>query len=153
MTLADPVQQSLLDSEDPCVRYRALVEVFGVDPAAAEARRQRKAIRTSDRAARLLSPRGPDGRMQGVYSKYTGAHWVLADLADMGYPPADADLAPLRDQVYEFWLDPERTRERIVDREAARYKSRSGVPIIDGRPRRCASQEGNALSRENQIKS
>jgi hypothetical protein len=83
--------------------------------------------------------------MPGVYSKYTGAHWVLADLADIGYPPGDASLIALRDQVYELWLDPERTRERVVDREAARYKSRSGVPIIRGRARRCASQEGNAL--------
>jgi len=32
-----------------------------------------------------------------------------------------------------------------VDREAARYKSKPGVPIIEGRARRCASQEGNAL--------
>ena len=24
--------------------------------------------------------------LSGVYSKYTGAHWVFADLADMGYP-------------------------------------------------------------------
>jgi len=83
--------------------------------------------------------------MPGVYAKYTGAHWVLAHLADMGYPPGDAALAPLRDQVYDYWLSPTRTRERIVDREAARYKSRPGVPVIDGRPRRCASQEGNAL--------
>ena len=83
--------------------------------------------------------------MPSVYAKYTGAHWVLADLADIGYPPGDASLAPLRDQVYEFWLDPERTRERVVEREAARYKSRPGVPIIDGRARRCASQEGNTL--------
>jgi hypothetical protein len=83
--------------------------------------------------------------MPSVYAKYTGAHWVLADLADIGYPPSDASLAPLRDQVYETWLAPERTRERVVAREAARYKSRPGVPIIDGRPRRCASQEGNAL--------
>lgn len=51
----------------------------------------------------------------------------------------------MRDQVYEFWLDPERTRERVVPREAARLKSRPGVPIIQGRARRCASQEGNAL--------
>jgi hypothetical protein len=83
--------------------------------------------------------------MPGVYSKYTGAHWVLADLADMGYPPGDNSLAPLRDQVYECWLCPDRTRERVLDREAPRYKSRPGVPIIDGRARRCASQEGNAL--------
>ena len=76
---------------------------------------------------------------------YTGAHWTLADLADIGYPAGDHTLAPIRDQVYDFWLSPSRTKERVVDREAPRYKSNPGVPIIDGRARRCASQEGNAL--------
>lgn len=139
------VVETLLGSEDPCVRYRALVDVCGVSPACRRARREREAIRTSARVRKLLSPRGPDGRMPGVYSKYTGAHWALADLADIGYPPGDGALAPLRDQVYEYWLAPARTRERVVDGEAARYKSRPGVPIIEGRARRCASQEGNAL--------
>jgi hypothetical protein len=93
----------------------------------------------------LLSARDADGNRPGVYAKWTGPHWVLADLADIGYPPGDASLKPLRDRVCDFWLSPERTKERIIDREAARYKSQPGVPIIDGRARRCASQEGNAL--------
>jgi hypothetical protein len=59
-----------------------------------------------------------------------GAHWVLAALADIGYPPGDASLVPLREQVYG-WLFSEEHEKRIVD--------------IDGRVRRCASQEGNAL--------
>lgn len=139
------VLQQLMESEDPSVRYRALVDVGGASPASPQARQLREAIRSSIRVERLLSPRGPDGRMPGVYDKYTGAHWVLADLADIGYPPGDPSLAPLRDQVYEKWLAPSHTQERVVAREAARYKSRPGVPVIDGRARRCASQEGNAL--------
>jgi hypothetical protein len=74
--------------------------------------------------------------MPSVYGKYTGAHWTLACLADIGYPAGDERLVPLRDQMCEYWLSPERTRERVVEREAARYKSRPGVPII---------AEGNAL--------
>ncbi len=135
----------LMTSDDPCIRYRALVDVRQLAPGDGEAAALREAIRSSARARRLLAPRDRHGRMPAVYSKYTGAHWVLADLADIGYPPGDASLIPLRDQVYEFWLDPDRTRERVVDREAARYKSRPGVPVIQGRARRCASQEGNAL--------
>ncbi len=142
--MGDVVEQ-LMASEDPCVRYRALVDVRGAPPACPEARQLRETIRSSFRVKQLLSLRSPDGRMPGVYDKYTGAHWVLADLADIGYPPEDASLAPLRDQVYETWLAPAHTRERIVEREAVGYKSRPGVPIIDGRARRCASQEGNAL--------
>ena len=135
----------LMASEDLCVQYRTLVDICGASPAWPEVRQLRETIRSSARVERLLSLRGPDGRMPGVYAKYVGAHWVLADLADIGYPPGDASLAPLRDQVYETWLAPAHTQERVVEREAARYKSRSGVPIIDGRARRCASQEGNAL--------
>jgi hypothetical protein len=139
------VLEQLMSSEDPCIRYRALVDAGGASPASPQARQLREAIRSSARVERLLSPRGQDGRMPGVYDKYTGAHWVLADLADIGYPPGDPSLVPLRDQVYEEWLAPAHTAERIVPREAARYKSRPGVPVIDGRARRCASQEGNAL--------
>ena len=143
--MADIVER-LLASDDPCIRYRALVDLCGVSPASPQIRRLREAIRSSRRVTRLLSLRGEDGRIEGsVYAKFTGAHWVLADLADIGYPPGDASLVPLRDQVYERWLAAEHTRERTVDREAARYKSGPGVPIIDGRARRHASQEGNAL--------
>ena len=141
----ESLAEALLSADDPCVRYRALVDFIGASPSSKQALRHREAIRSSARVRKLLSPRGPDGRVPGVYAKYTGAHWALADLADIGYPPGDTSLIPLRDQVYEHWLSPARTQERVVDREAARYKSRPGVPIIDGRARRCASQEGNAL--------
>ncbi len=94
----------------------------------------------------LLSHRDKNGQITGhIYSKFTGAHWTLADLADIGYPADEASLIPVRDQVYDYWLSPSHTKEHIVDREALRYKSRPGVPIIEGRARRCASQEGNAL--------
>jgi hypothetical protein len=139
------VTQQLMEFNDPCIRYRTLVDVQGVSPKSRSAVAQQEFIQSSERIKRLLSPGGRDGRMPGGYSKFTGAHWVLADLADNGYPPGDPELIPLRDQVYELWLDPRRTRERVIDREAARYKSRPGVPIIEGRARRCASQEGNAL--------
>jgi hypothetical protein len=141
----DGVLKALLNDPDPCVRYRALVDVCGASATSPRASCLREAIRSSERSVALLSTRDAAGRMPSVYSKFTGAHWVLADLADMGYPPGDSALLPLRDQVCEFWLSPDHTRERVVEREAARYKSRPGVPVIDGRARRCASQEGNAL--------
>jgi hypothetical protein len=132
--------------DDPCVRYRARVDVWNASAADAQVRLTQAAIPGSERARRLLSQRDQSGEISGhVYAKYTGAHWALADLADMGYPAGAADLAPIGHQVCAFWLSPEHVRERVVEREAARYKSRPGVPIIAGRPRRCASQEGNAL--------
>jgi len=141
-----PDLENLLRSDDPCVRYRALVDVCGVSPVSPQAQREREAIRSSPRVKALLSHRDASGRIPGnAYSKFTGAHWTLADLADIGYPPGDAALLPLRDQVYDCWLSPAHTKERVVAVEAARYKSYPGVPIIAGRARRCGSQEGNAL--------
>jgi len=140
------VVRDLLSSDDPCIRYRTLVDVCGVPRESPQARRERERIRSSKRVKALPSCRDQDGRIRGhVYAKYTGAHWTLADLADIGYASGDNSLAPIRDQVYGFWLSPSHTQERVVDRESARYKSNPGVPIIDGRARRCASQEGNAL--------
>ena len=140
------VLESLLSSDDPCVRYRALVDGCGVSGELPQARREQEAIRSSSRAKSLLSTRDESGRIRGyVYAKYTGAHWVLADLADMGYPSGDSSLAPVADQVQELWLSPSQTKERVVDGESARYKSKPGIPIIDGCAGRCASQEGNAL--------
>jgi hypothetical protein len=140
------VLKNLLSSDDPCVRYRTLVDVCGFSQKSPQAQQEQAAIRSSRRVKSLLSYRDQSGRIRGrVYAKYTGAHWTLADLADIGYPPGDSSLAPIRDQVQDFWLSPSHTKERVVDRESARYKSVPGVPIIEGRARRCASQEGNAL--------
>jgi hypothetical protein len=33
-----------------------------------------------------------------------GAHWILAILADLGYPEGDTSLHPGRDQVLDTWL-------------------------------------------------
>lgn len=42
------------------------------------------------------------------YSKWYGAHWILVTLADLGYPPGDQGLVPLREQVYGWLLPGER---------------------------------------------
>jgi hypothetical protein len=136
----------LLSSAEPAVRYRALTGIRGLALHAAQVVEAREAVRRSERVARLLSLRGADGRIPGTpYAKYSGAHWVLKLLADLGYPPGDPTLLPLRDQVYELWLSPEHVRERVVLKEASSKKRLPGVPIIAGRARRCGSQEGNAL--------
>ncbi len=74
--MADIVER-LLASDDPCIRYRALVDLCGVSPASPQACRLREAIRSSQRVTRPLSLRGEDGRIEGsVYAKFTGAHVV-----------------------------------------------------------------------------
>jgi hypothetical protein len=125
------VALDLLASGEPCLRYKVLVNVLGQDPYCLETMQLRMEIARSPRATALLSQRDCDGRIPGrPYRKWLGAHWVLADLADMGYPPGDESLLPLREQVYE-WLFGPAHQEKMLE--------------IGGRMRRCASQEGNAL--------
>jgi hypothetical protein len=132
-------------SDEPSVRYRLLVDVLGKKPESPEARKVRREIPASHRVKGLLSERGPDGTIPGSpYAKWTGAHWVLAMLADIGHPPGDASLLPLRDQVYDLWLSERHAKEWTCRAGRSPY-GRPGVPVIEGRARRCASQEGNAL--------
>ena len=42
-----------------------------------------------------------------VYKKWTGAHWILAALADIGYPPGDESLIPIVNQVSDLDLAPD----------------------------------------------
>jgi len=93
---------------------------------------------------RLLSERDADCRIpHGPYKKWNG-DWVLSSLADLGCPSEDAWLILLRDQVYDLWLAPEHTREYVCTTRTSRAASK-GVPLFEGRARRCASQEGTAL--------
>ncbi|HJU80418.1 MAG TPA: hypothetical protein VJ796_01595 [Acidimicrobiia bacterium] len=70
-----------------------------------------------------------------VYRKWRGAHWVIADLADIGHPPRAKEVRPLVDLVVDRWLGPQFFRETGAGR----------VPFIAGRYRRCGSIQGNAL--------
>jgi hypothetical protein len=121
----------LLHSEEPSVRFKLLVNVLDRNVESPGIRRLQERISSSPRVKMLFSERGRDGRMPfHPYKKWYGAHWTLATLADVGYPRGDESLIPLREQVYE-WLFSERHQKQIK--------------VIDGRTRRCASQEGNAL--------
>lgn len=139
--------QKLLASDEPSIRYKIQVNVLGESTASSGIHDLREEIRQSPRVRALLGNRDDAGRIlpvHHVYKKWTGAHWVLASLADIGYPEGDHELLPIRDQVLDCWLDPSCTTERIC-RDAPPSSRDSGVPIINERARRCASQQGNAL--------
>jgi hypothetical protein len=126
------VIDELLRSPEPSIRWKVRTRVLGEPDDAPGIRRLRREIRRSPRVAALLSRRDADGRISDpsrVYQKWQGAHWVLAALADLGYPAGDAALEPLARQVCETWLGPSARRDRIVA----------------GRHRRCGSIPGNAL--------
>jgi hypothetical protein len=128
--MSDALVERLLASDEPSIRYRALTGLLGKTRRSAQVREAMEEVRSSDRVRTLLSKRTAAGTIPGhPYRKWYGSHWVLAALADLGYPPGDESLIPLREQVYGAWLSPTHIRN---------------VPAIEGRPRRCGSQEANA---------
>jgi len=137
----------LLASPEPSVRWKTRIGVLGESETSARILALQEEVRDSPRVRALLQRRGQLGRpstARGVYYKWQGAHWALARLADLGYPPGDPSLFPLRDRVLELWLRTGYYREFETATKSGAYR-KFGVPRIDGRYRRCASQQGNAL--------
>jgi hypothetical protein len=128
---ADPALGLLLASKEPAVRHAALVRLLdrpATDPDVVAAR---KAIGSGPIVAGLLADQRPDGGFGShPYAKWGGAHWRLVSLVDLDIPP-DTDGAREAAGTVLDWL----TADAHVRR----------VPVIEGRARRCASQEGNAL--------
>ena len=82
-----------------------------------------------DLVARLRVDASDGGQPYHPYTKWRGAHWRLVSLVELGVDELDDELAPQLDRVLDWLSNPSHRR----------------VPVIDGRARRCASQEGNAL--------
>ena len=145
--MARQIVDRLVRSDEPSVQWRVRAEVVREPTDSASMRRLREQVRRSPRVRALLQHRGADGRSlvsKGVYAKWQGAHWVLAALADIGYPPGDEALRPMAEQVQDAWLADDFYLEFEATSKADVYNSR-GVPVMQGRYRRCASQQGNAL--------
>ena len=120
----------LLGSQEAAIRYKTLTGVLGKAEHAPDVHLTLLAIKTSPIVQKLLSEGDATGAIPyHPYAKWYGAHWVLA-LADLGYPPGDESLIPLREQELQWLLGPTHQKQ---------------IRAIDGRVRRCASQEGNAL--------
>ena len=144
---ARSVIERLLRSQEPSIRWKTRVHVLGEDRDSKAIRELEEKIRTSPRVRALLSRRnelGRPGTARKVYYKWQGVHWVLSSLADLGYPRGDKALHPIRDRIFECWLKPNYFREFVARTEAEAYRH-EGVPVMRGRARRCASQQGNAL--------
>ena len=68
------------------------------------------------------------------YKKWDGAHWRLVSLVELGIPAIEPRVRLSADQVL-MWLTSDDHRGRIIN-----------LQNLNGRWRRCASQEGNALA-------
>jgi hypothetical protein len=102
----ESIVEDLLASAEPAIRWKVRAHVL-CEPAGSPAMTAlREEVRGSAVVRRLLAPfdarargRAPRRPRPAVYAKWQGAHWVLAALADLGYPPGDEALHPLREQV------------------------------------------------------
>jgi hypothetical protein len=121
------IADRLLESDDPAIRYNARIGILGEKPQSPTARREREAIPRSPIVRQLLAEMNRSGNLPfNVYNKWRGPHWVMAFLAELGYPPADQSL------------------RRVLDRNAEWALGIEGR-LVNGKWRRCASQQGYAL--------
>jgi hypothetical protein len=117
--------------EEPAIRYKLTVQVLGSSATSENAIQASRVVRGSPLVQKILSACAQGGGFPlHPYKKWSGSHWVLSLLADLGYPHGDEALIPLMEQASN-WL---------LSREHARY-----IREINGRVRRCASQESNLV--------
>ncbi|HEV2119254.1 MAG TPA: hypothetical protein VGS11_03965 [Candidatus Bathyarchaeia archaeon] len=131
-TLKDPAVNWLLNSDDPSVRYLTLTEILERPSDSKEVLVAKKLIPNGPIVKTLLSGQRSDGGFEvHPYQKWTGAHWRLVSLVELGIPSGFRPAVKATDLVLKWLLGEAHLRN---------------VPKINGRYRRCASQEGNALA-------
>lgn len=143
----DRIITRLLASGEPSIRWKTRANVMGEDVSSPSMKKLQQEVRESPRVRKLLKHFDRTGHLRGgghVYEKWQGAHWVLASLADIGYPPGDQSLAPMKNRLFDYWLSDFYFTEFVCDTKEKSYQ-RKGVPVMEGRCRRCAAQQGNAL--------
>lgn len=118
-------------AEEPAIRFKLTVHVMGNSPSDTASKQASEVVRNSTLVQNLLSTCILEGDLpHHPYKKWSGGHWVLSLLADLGYPSADETLRPLLEQAYSWLLGEAHARH---------------IREVNGRIRRCASQESNLV--------
>src|SRR2546422_11123852 len=122
----------LLQSDDPSIRYLTLTDILDKPRNSSDVESAGKQIPQGPKVQLLLSGQRTDGGF-GVhpYQKWTGAHWRLVSLVELGIPSGFRPAVKATDLVLKWLLSEAHL---------------NNIPKINGRYRRCASQEGNALA-------
>jgi hypothetical protein len=117
----------LLSSDEPGIRYQARRDLLDDDDPADAA-----AVLDGPRVRGLLSGQQPDGGFgEHPYTKWSGAHWRLVSLVELGVPPGDPRVLAAADRVLDWITSPAHRR---------------ALKMINGLTRSHASMEGNALA-------
>jgi hypothetical protein len=130
----------LVAAEDPSLAFLARRDVAREDPTTSSMQRLQARIPTSPRVSALLEGHSHGGA--STYGKWKGAHWVLLHLAFLAHPGGDPRIEALVDETLAHWTAPRFLRDREV---SPVVPSGEFVPVIAGKARRCASQQGGAL--------
>ncbi len=124
---------ALCADDNPVVAYRARRLLAGESEQSRSMRDLRRAVGQSGMARDLL--RGLCMERWSPYRKWQGPHWTLYSLAEIGFPPGDERLLPLRRRVMDWLFSP----------AFLKPPSTAIYPDQPERPRRCASMEGVAI--------
>jgi hypothetical protein len=108
--------------------WKLAVNILGKDENSPDARRARAKVREAPLVKALIET---CDRSRSAYKKWDGAHWVLSILGDLGYPANDETLRPFMEDTFTTWM--------------SREHETNHLRLINGRVRRCASQEGYAI--------
>ena len=101
MQIKDPTVDWLLGSEDPSIRYLTLTDLLEKPSDSSRVRSSREQIPNGPIAKTLLAGQLSDGGF-GVhpYQKWTGAHWRLVSLVELGIPPGFQPAVKMTDRLW-----------------------------------------------------
>ena len=122
----------LLACPEPAVRKLTLTELLDLTVTDPQVLAVDAKILEGEWVRALFAGQEADGGLSvHPYQKWMGAHWRLVSLVELGVPAGEPRALAAAEQVLH-WLE-----------EPSHLNS---IRVIDGRVRRCASQEGNALA-------
>ena len=113
---------------EPALVWKLAVNILGKGEDSPETQRARDEVQQAALVKTLIET---CDRRHSAYKKWDGAHWVLSILGDLGYPEGDETLRPLVEDTFNTWMSKEHETKHLR--------------VIEGRVRRCASQEGYAI--------
>ncbi|MDD2457641.1 MAG: terpene cyclase/mutase family protein, partial [Eubacteriales bacterium] len=106
-----PALDWLLEEDNPSVRYFALRNLVGLDPASPEIHQARRAILQSSPVSVILDKQNPDGSWdltEKFYtSKYQGTVWTLLILAELAADPTDERIRLACEFILSHSFEPE----------------------------------------------